>query len=228
MVEVSYQGQFAVLYMNAGENRFNLPFVRAMHRALDDIEAHHEVTAVITTSRGKFYSNGLDLAWISKQSEPVNAQFVKENGILLARMLTFPFPTVAAINGHAFAAGAIFALAHDYRVMRTKQGWISLNEIFIDRVIAPGWMDILTSKITDSRVLREAILFGRRFTAEEGVECNIIDICVPQETLLSSARALLLKELSEKFKFKRSTLGDMKIQLYRNAYNLLRNTTSKL
>lgn len=36
----------------------------------------------------------------------------------LARILTFPIPTVCAINGHAFGAGFYMALCHDYRVMR--------------------------------------------------------------------------------------------------------------
>ena len=31
--------------------------------------------------------------------------------------------------GHAFAGGAIRALAHDYRVMQTKRGWFCLNEV---------------------------------------------------------------------------------------------------
>ena len=36
----------------------------------------------------------------------------------MARVLTFPTITVAAINGHAFGAGAQLSLAHDFRVMR--------------------------------------------------------------------------------------------------------------
>jgi enoyl-CoA hydratase/carnithine racemase len=38
-------------------------------------------------------------------------------------------PTIAAINGHAFAAGFILALACDYRVMTSGRAWCSMNEV---------------------------------------------------------------------------------------------------
>ena len=38
-------------------------------------------------------------------------------------------PTIAAVNGHAFAAGFILALACDYRVMTSGRAWCSMNEV---------------------------------------------------------------------------------------------------
>lgn len=52
---------------------------------------------------------------------------------LLSRLLVFPIPTIAAINGHAFAGGFCLALAHDYRIMKHADGkkaiWLCMNEI---------------------------------------------------------------------------------------------------
>ena len=36
---------------------------------------------------------------------------------------------IRLLIGHAFAGGAIVALAHDYRVMRSGRGWFCLPEI---------------------------------------------------------------------------------------------------
>ena len=40
------------------------------------------------------------------------------------RPLQLPIPTVAAINGHAFGAGMMFAVAHDYRLQREDRGFV--------------------------------------------------------------------------------------------------------
>lgn len=45
------------------------------------------------------------------------------------RLLTFPIPTIAAINGHAFAAAFAVAMGHDYRVMNGNRGFLCMNEI---------------------------------------------------------------------------------------------------
>ena len=50
---------------------------------------------------------------------------------LAARLITFPMPTVGAINGHAFGAGFMWALSHDQRVMRVDRGLMCANEIEI-------------------------------------------------------------------------------------------------
>ena len=57
---------------------------------------------------------------------------------LLARLLEIGVPTVAAIQGHAFAAGAMLALAHDERVMRADRGWSCLPEVDINIPFTPG------------------------------------------------------------------------------------------
>jgi enoyl-CoA hydratase/carnithine racemase len=45
--------------------------------------------------------------------------------------------------GHAFAGGAVLAFSHDFRVMQSEQGWISLPEIFLNISFPPGINEIL-------------------------------------------------------------------------------------
>ena len=50
-------------------------------------------------STGKIYSNGVDLAWVSKQSRDVMMEFSQALCNIIGRILTFPLPTIAAVNG---------------------------------------------------------------------------------------------------------------------------------
>ena len=90
------------------ENRFNLGSLSEWHAALDDLEHREGPLALVVTGSGKFFSNGLDLDRFSEAPDEAGA-IVDGVHRLLGRLLVFPAWTVMAINGHAFAAGAIMA-----------------------------------------------------------------------------------------------------------------------
>ncbi len=113
MVTLVREGPLFIMTMKTGENRFTTKFINALLGALDEIEKVREQedlgpAALITAGEGKFFSNGLDLEHALSVPGFFDNYFLK----LLSRVLTFPIPTVAAINGHAFAGGFMFALAH--------------------------------------------------------------------------------------------------------------------
>jgi enoyl-CoA hydratase/carnithine racemase len=78
------------------------------------------------------------LEWMAKVGEQDAQNCVRKLHDVVARLLTFPLPTVATITGHAFAGGALLALACDYRVMREDRGFFCLPETDIRLVFTPG------------------------------------------------------------------------------------------
>jgi enoyl-CoA hydratase/carnithine racemase len=143
-------------------NRFNRSFLNELNDALDTVEASAGPAALVTTGgTEKFYSNGLDLAWIAGDGQSEGGAFVGDVMRFLGRLMAFPVPTVAAINGHAFAAGAMMALAHDFRVMRADRGFLCLNEIDIHIPLAPG-MSALVKNRLPATTLRDMVLTGMR------------------------------------------------------------------
>ena len=80
---------------------------------------------------------------------------------LFARLLAFPAYTVAALNGHTFAAGAMLALACDDRVMRTDRGYFCLPEADIGLPFTDGMAALILARL-DHVAAREAMLTGRR------------------------------------------------------------------
>ncbi len=77
-------------------------------------------------------------------------------------MLTFPRPTVAALNGHAFAGGGMLALAHDFSVMRADRGYFCLPEADIGIPFTAPMTALIASRIPQP-ALHEACTTGRRY-----------------------------------------------------------------
>ncbi len=170
MIELERAGPVWVVHLWSGENRLNQEFVVGLDAALDEVERSGLPTAVVTTGAGKFYSNGLDLEWLASSSDP--GAFMDQVHRLLVRILTYPAVTVAAVNGHAFAAGAMMATAHDFTVMRSDRGYWCLPEVDLGLPLT-ATMYALTSARLPRLTLHEAITTGRRYDAAAAVAAGI-------------------------------------------------------
>ena len=63
------------------------------------------VNVLVTVGDGKFYSNGIDTDWLSQLNAAQFQRFWHElMPSLLWRILTFPMPTIAAVNAHSMAS----------------------------------------------------------------------------------------------------------------------------
>jgi enoyl-CoA hydratase/carnithine racemase len=209
---VQHAGEVTVLHLTAGENRFNPTMLDAIAKALDELEGSEPPGALVITGEGKFFSNGLDLDWMGS-APPAGAEDVlRRVHALLARLLVFPTTTVAAINGHAFAAGAMLALACDARVMRADRGYLCLPEVDIGLPFTPGMTALLKARLT-AATAHDAMLTAHRYNAEQALDAGIIDAAVPDEQVLDAsierAGALAGKH--------RATVAAIKHGLYGNA-----------
>lgn len=216
MLDLTRQDAVYVLTMRAGENRFNPAFFDALDNALDEVERSAGPAALVTVGEDKFYSNGLDLTWLTGEGAPEGPAFVAGFLAFLGRVLALPVPTVAAMNGHAFAGGGMLALAHDFRVMRADRGFFCLPEVDIGLPFAPGMQALIQTKL-DPSVSRELMLTGRRIGGTEAVALRVVDETADADQLL--ARAITRAQgLAEK---DRATYGAIKRGLCAQAIRLL-------
>jgi len=185
MIEIEKAGTVWIIRMDNGENRFNRTSVDALHRHLDDVEQQPPPLAVVTTGMGKFYSNGLDLDWMAGAGEDAGAM-VADVQRLLGRLLRLPVLTVAAVNGHAFAAGAMVASSHDVVVMREDRGYWCLPEVDLGLPLTPAMYAVLAAKLPPA-TLHEAILTGRRYDAAAALAAGIVHHVVPENLVLDTA-----------------------------------------
>jgi len=218
LIDLKRDGEVFLLHMRGGENRVNEAFLVAFNGALDEVESSVGAAALVTTGDGRFFSNGLDLAWLGGEGRD-RAQAVLDGlHALFARLLGFPVATAAAVNGHAFAAGGMLALAHDFRVMRRDRGFFCLPEIDLatGMPLTDGMYALLGARLPQ-RIVHEMLVTGRRYGGPEAVECGIVDEAVPEAEVL--ARAI---EIAQQLAGKdRATMAALKRGLYASTLAVL-------
>ncbi len=217
-------GDVIVLDMGVGEKRFNPTSITAMNSQLDQVEAWANEggpLALVTTGSDKFFSNGIDLDWMfgsEAQAAPDTIpDFLASMMGLWARVLALPIPTVAAVNGHAFAGGAMFVLAHDHVLMRSDRGFWCVNEVLLKLPLAPGMQAILEAKLPKP-TLRKAILTAHRFDGDAAVAAGIADEAHDDSVLRSRALELAASLAPTAHPI----LGRLKEDLYADALRTLR------
>jgi len=209
LIDLEFDDGVFVLHMRNGQNLLNLDFVRALNEALDEVEGSTGPSSLVTTGEGKFYSNGLDLPWMLGEGAAQMGEFGPLLQRTFARLVSFPVITVAALNGHVFAAGAVLALTQDFRIMRSDRGFLCLPEVDLQVPFPAGIMSVVQSRLP-AAMLHEAILSGRRYDSSEALAGGAIDAALPEPEVLPRA-VEMARGLAEKH---RPTLVALKRALY--------------
>ena len=188
MAHLTSQGRVLVLHLDDsaeidGDNRFTPDYLATMHGLFDRIEAATGPAALVTTGRGKFFSNGFEP---ERFSQAGREDYVLAGQRWFARIMTVGLPTVAAINGHAFGGGAFAALAHDIRLMRADRGFFCLPEVLLGMIIPNGMMQLAAARMP-AGTAHEAMLTGRRYTGTEAKAAGIVEDTAPADQLLEKA-----------------------------------------
>jgi len=184
-ITLTREGSVAVLTWNEGENRINLDSLARLNELLDELETVEGPLSVVLTGSGKFFCNGLDLErFADKRDEFVATLHALERTI--GRLLVFPAYTVAAINGHAFAGGALVSCAFDFRVMREDRGYWCMNEAEIGLALDERLWSILTNRLPRATAVVAATT-SRRFSGPDALRFGIVDAIASEGAVLTDA-----------------------------------------
>jgi enoyl-CoA hydratase/carnithine racemase len=189
VAKLDRQGDVFVLDIGDTENRFHPDWIAAVNARLDEVEqAAGAGKALVVAATGKFFSNGLDLDWLVGHGDQT-VDYVASVQELMARVLTFPAITVAALQGHTFAAGAMFSLAFDFRVMRADRGYWCLPEVDINLPFSVGMSALIQARL-HPRTAHEAMVTGRRYGGEDALAAGIVDRTAAEAEIRDTAIAL--------------------------------------
>lgn len=191
---IERQGRVAVVTMNTNPvNAQNRAFFADLHEAFDTLEREHPKSPVVLTGTGGRFSAGLDLdehfPLFAGERDAVASWFSDYRATNM-RLFTYPRPTVAAMNGHAFAGGLITAAVCDHRIaVDDDVARFGINEVPIGipmpavylRMLQYAWGEPVAARLS---------LHGDVFTAAQVRAMGIVHDLVPAEELLERASAV--------------------------------------
>ena len=208
MPTLDRQEDVFVLDIGDTENRFHPDWLASVNSLLDQVEQAEGPKALVTTATGKFFSNGLDLDWLFAHADRAG-EYVGGVQELLARVLSLPMVTVAALQGHTFAAGAMFSLAHDFRVMRADRGFWCLPEAEINIPFSAGMSALIQSRLTP-QTAHEAMVTARRYGGHDALAAGLVDRTADEGEVRAAAIGIAAPQAAKAG----PTVGTIKARMY--------------
>ncbi|CAN1180980.1 Enoyl-CoA delta isomerase 2, peroxisomal [Linum perenne] len=205
MCTLEKRGDFFILTFTgdgSDEHRLSPELIASLLSALREVKSQATRGSVlITTSQGKFFSNGFDLAWArsagsrSKAAERLH-HMVESFRPIVAELISLPMPTVAVVQGHAAAAGFALALSHDYVFMRSDKGVLYMSEVDLGLPFPDYFAVLFRAKLGSVAARRDVLLGGKKVRGEEAVRLEIVDGAHDSEEKLKDAGMRVAEQLA--------------------------------
>lgn len=165
---------------------------------------------VLASANPRFFSGGFDVAEVFRYDRETMTDFFGRFVDLYERLLRVPKPVVAAINGHAFAGGAVLAMACDLRLMAEGDYGFALNEINLGIVLPPNVIRAVVAAI-GAGPARDVLLNGSTLSPARALEVGLAtELATPDAVLARAcehARGLAAKPPAAFGAIKRSILA---------------------
>lgn len=183
----SDEGLLIVRMSRGKANALNSAMVEELSAAIEQAGASESIRGVVLASdRAKFFSGGFDVMEVFGYDRETMTEFFGRFIDLYEGMLRLAKPVVAAVSGHAFAGGAVLALASDARVMAEGEFGFALNEINIGLALPPGMIRMAAVAVGTVKA-RELVLEGKTFTPAYALEVGLAKELAAPETVLERA-----------------------------------------
>ena len=167
--------------------------LRDLFAALAEREA---VKVIVITGAGRGFCSGGDVEEIIgellKRDMPRLLAFTRMTGALVQKIRAVPKPVIAAINGVAAGAGAVIALAADFRIAVPHA---SLAFLFTRVGLAGADMGAayLLPRVVGLARATELLFLGDRISADDALKIGLVNSVVAPDALIEEARKLALR-----------------------------------
>lgn len=176
---------------NPPTNTITTETLQGFEKAVDRLVNEEVLKGMVITGTGRFFSGGFDLVTFANFAGPeeIIKWFSYEEEVLF-KLLACPKPVVAAINGHATAAGMIIAQTCDYRVILDNQKVkVGMTEIKLGMALTPCQGEVIRYGLGSVNNFREIMYKGELITPQKAVEMGILDELAEEDELVVKAKA---------------------------------------
>jgi enoyl-CoA hydratase len=186
LVQYELQGCVATIRIDDGKrNALSPEVLRGIYAALD--QARTDRAIMILTGRESVFSAGFDLK-VMKRGGVEALRMLRAGYALTARILNYPFPVVAACNGHSLAMGVFLMLSADYVIGSRGDFKIAANEVAIGMPMPRVAAAVLRNRLSPSAYQR-AVTLAEYFDVDAALRSGFFDELVEPDDLLARAEA---------------------------------------
>ena len=198
---------------------------------LDDLSAElkrieSEFKGMVLAGGEKFFCIGLDLPGLLPLGRSEMVEFYFKFMQVVLDLYTLPMPTACAINGHATAGGAIFALSSDFRFASSGRKFIGLNEVKIGLSV-PYLTDLILRQVVGDRCATEMMFKGEFVEPEKALKIGLVDAVFSPEDLEEKAVAKIA-ELTALPPSGLTLIKKNRVKAVRSQYEDVRSTEANL
>ena len=172
-------------------NVLDIALMEELNHALDLAARDESAKMLMITALGeKVFSAGVDV--LDHTPDKVVQMIEVFHGIL-KRLMVFPLPTIAALNGSAMGGGCELAIACDM-VVATADAKLGQPEIKLG--VFPPIAAILMPRMLPLPKVMELLLGGGLITAQEALSLGLLNRVFPRASFAADSREFVAQFLS--------------------------------
>lgn len=185
MLTTTVQNHVATVTLTRAEvrNAFNDELIAELTQAFSALGARADVRCIVLAAEGKSFCAGADLNWMRRMADYTRAENLADAG-KLAEMLrvlyTCPKPTIARVQGDAYAGGMGLVAACDIAVSADTAGYC-LSEVKLGLI--PATISPYVIRAMGPRAAHRYFLTAERFDAAEALRIGFVHAVVPADAL---------------------------------------------
>jgi enoyl-CoA hydratase/carnithine racemase len=164
-----------------------------LRELLAELPRHEGVQVLVITGEGRGFCSGGDvhdiIGTLQRLGPRELLEFTRMTGAVVQRLRELPLPVIAAVNGVAAGAGAVIALAADFRIM-ARSGSLAFLFTRVGLAGADMGAAYLLPRLVGLSRATELLLLGERLDAERAAALGLATQVVDDERLVEATGEL--------------------------------------